>query len=116
MSVSSKESADSKVVTIHVNGRFDFAMHQEFLRAYKEFPRGERQFVVDLKGTDYMDSSAMGMLLQLRDYGSKSGSVELVNGNDAVLEILRIANFDKLFKVACEKESAVSPRAGLRGD
>ena len=40
------------------------------------------------------------MLLQLRDYGAKDQSMQLVNGNDGVREILRIANFDKLFKIA----------------
>ncbi|HPE81377.1 MAG TPA: STAS domain-containing protein [Gammaproteobacteria bacterium] len=100
MSVTTTVSNDGKVVTIHVSGRFDFAMHQDFLRAYKEHPRGEKGFVVDLKNAEYMDSSAMGMLLQLRDYGAKDQSMQLVNGNDGVREILRIANFDKLFKIA----------------
>jgi len=100
MSVTTSVSDDGKRVTIQVSGRFDFSTHQEFLRAYKEHPRGEKAFVVDLKNADYMDSSAMGMLLQLRDYGNKDRAVELVNGNDDVREILRIANFDKLFKVA----------------
>lgn len=100
MSITTSESGDGKKVTIHVNGRFDFAAHQEFLHAYKQHPRGEKSFVVDLKNTDYMDSSAMGMLLQLRDYGDKGQTMELINGNEGVREILRIANFDKIFKVA----------------
>lgn len=100
MSITTSVSGDGKVVTIHVSGRFDFAKHQEFQRAYKEHPRGEKCFVVDLKNAEYMDSSAMGMLLQLRDYGSKDQPMALLNGNEGVREILRIANFDKLFKVA----------------
>lgn len=100
MSITSSESSDGKKVTIHVSGRFDFAAHQEFLRAYKQHPRGEKAFAVDLKNTEYMDSSAMGMLLQLRDYGAKDQAMELINGNEGVREILRIANFDKIFKVA----------------
>lgn len=100
MSITTSVSNDGKVVTIQVSGRFDFAAHQEFLRAYKEHPRGEKAYVVDLKNTDYMDSSAMGMLLQLRDYGVKEQPMQLVNSNDGVREILRIANFDKIFKVA----------------
>ena len=100
MSVTSNESDDGKVVTIHVNGRFDFSAHQEFMQAYKGHPKGEKRSVVDLKNTEYLDSSAMGMLLQLRDFGDKSSEIEIVNGNEAVQEILRIANFDKLFKVA----------------
>ena len=100
MSITTSQSDDGKTVTIHVSGRFDFAVHQDFLQAYKQHPRGEKTFVVDLKNTDYMDSSAMGMLLQLRDYGMKDKATQLVNGNDGVREILRIANFDKIFDVA----------------
>lgn len=100
MSITTSESSDGNQVTIHVSGRFDFAAHQEFLQAYKKHPRGEKSFIVDLKNTDYMDSSAMGMLLQLRDYGAKDQDMSLVNSNDGVREILQIANFDKIFKVA----------------
>lgn len=100
MSITTSQSEDGKQVTIHVSGRFDFAAHQEFLRAYKQHQPGEKAFIVDLKDTDYMDSSAMGMLLQLREYGRKDQATELVNGNDGVREILRIANFDRLFAVA----------------
>ena len=85
----------------------------------KEHPRGEKGFVVDLKNAEYMDSSAMGMLLQLRDYGAKDQSMQLVNGNDGVREIPRIANFDKLFKIAwsrvCRRGDAwPRPLAGCR--
>jgi len=100
MSVTTSVSDDGKTVTINVDGRFDFAVHQQFLLAYKEHPRGEKCFVVNLQGAEYMDSSALGMLLQLRDHGTSACDVELRNGNEGVLEILRIANFDKLFKVA----------------
>lgn len=98
MGVRSSESGD--LVTIHIQGRFDFFTHQEFLRAYKSYPKGVKHFVVDLSGADYMDSSAMGMLLQLREHANTDIPVELAKGNEGILEILRIANFDKLFKVA----------------
>ena len=100
MTITTSVSKDGDLVTIHVNGRFDFATHQEFMRAYKQHPRGEMSFVVDLKNTDYMDSSAMGMLLQLRDYSNRNRMTELANSNDGVRQILRIANFDKIFSVA----------------
>ncbi len=62
--------------------------------------RGEMGFVVDLAEAEYMDSSAMGMLLQLREHSSKvKDSVVLANGNDAINEILKIANFGKLFLI-----------------
>jgi len=99
MSVSTTASSDEKEVTIHVTGRFDFSTHRDFVMAYKGYPKGEVYFIVDLKGADYMDSSAMGMLLQLREYGKSDKDVRLINGNDGILEILRIANFDKLFTI-----------------
>jgi anti-anti-sigma factor len=100
MAVSSVESEDGKVVTIRVTGRFDFASHEAFLHAYRAYGRGEKRFVVDLQDAEYMDSSAMGMLLQLREYSEKDADVALMNGNETVREILQIANFDKLFEVA----------------
>jgi anti-anti-sigma factor len=99
MAITSSESDDGRTVTIHVAGRFDFATHQEFMQAYKAYARGEKSYIVDLKNAEYLDSSAMGMLLQLRDYSTDDSNIELANGNDAVIEILRIANFDKLFKL-----------------
>jgi len=99
MSVSTTVSSDQNEVTIQVTGRFDFSTHREFVSAYKEHPKGELFFVVDLQGADYMDSSAMGMLLQLREYAKGDKNVRLINGNDGIREILRIANFDKLFTI-----------------
>jgi anti-anti-sigma factor len=99
MAVNATESEDKTQVTIHVAGRFDFSCHQEFIGAYSGFPKGEKEYVVDLENTDYMDSSAMGMLLQLRDHSRNGNGVSLTNPNESVSEILRIANFDKLFKI-----------------
>jgi len=98
MAVNTNESGN--IVTIKVEGRFDFATHQDFQKAYKAFPKGEKNFVVDLSSTEYMDSSAMGMLLQLREHADNSKRIELNNGSEGIKEILRIANFDKLFAVA----------------
>jgi anti-anti-sigma factor len=100
MSISYDLSPDENSVTIVISGRFDFSTHQEFMRAYKAFPKGEKNYVVDLTNAEYMDSSAMGMLLQLREHSAKnSDGVILKNGNEAVQDVLRIANFGKLFDI-----------------
>ncbi len=99
MPVSSSIAEDGTTVTIRVAGRFDDSTHREFQRSYQRYPRGEKRFVVDLAATDYLDSPASGMLPQLREYAAGSLSVERVNGNAAIDELLRIANFDKLFKI-----------------
>ena len=97
MPITSDLSEDQAIVTIKVVGRFDFSTHQDFVQAYKVFAKGEKAFVVDLAEAEYMDSSAMGMLLQLREYNRAGDNVVLANGNEAVSDVLRIANFGKLF-------------------
>lgn len=97
MSISSSLSNDGATVIIRVTGRFDFSTHQDFVQSYKGFPKGEKRFVVDLTGAEYLDSSAMGMLLLLREYGRQDSQVVLQNGSDVVMDILSIANFGKLF-------------------
>lgn len=83
------------VVTIYVDGRFDFNCHQQFRRAYEGFP-GMREYVVDLSATEYLDSSALGMLLVLREQAGRA-KLRIVNCKPAVRRILDIANFKTLF-------------------
>jgi anti-anti-sigma factor len=100
MFIISELSEDRKTVTLKIAGRFDFSTHQEFMQAYKAFPKGDKIFVVDLSQTDYLDSSAMGMLLQLREHSVvQENNVVLKNGNEAVRDILQIANFGKIFTI-----------------
>ena len=99
MSITTSLCDDAKVVTIHVQGRFDSSKHWAFHRAFTEHTRGKRYFVVDRKPADYTDSVAMRML-QLRDYGAKGRAIELVNGGADTLEILHSANLDKIFRAA----------------
>ncbi|MRR49994.1 MAG: anti-sigma factor antagonist [Rhodocyclaceae bacterium] len=88
--------------TIRLQGRFDFNSHREFRdvvdQALKEAATKEIQ--VDLGGVDYLDSSALGMLLMLRDKArGASKAVSLANCRGAVKQVLDIANFAKLFTI-----------------
>lgn len=92
---------DSKT-TIILQGRFDFNAHREFREAVdKVMPETPREIRVDLGGVDYLDSSALGMLLMLRDKARSVGKeVVLVNARGAPKQVLDIANFGKLFQLA----------------
>ncbi|MGY2273448.1 MULTISPECIES: STAS domain-containing protein [Pseudomonas] len=101
MSVESEVSLDGKKLTIAVKGRFDFGSHQTFRDAYERFYKVPELYVVDLKDTTYVDSSALGMLLLLRDHaGGDEAEVRVVNSNSDVRKILAISNFDKLFDIS----------------
>ncbi|MDH5570264.1 MAG: STAS domain-containing protein [Gammaproteobacteria bacterium] len=100
MGVSINLSKDDKVLTIKISGRFDFSMHNDFRNAYKDNNLSNGVYVIDLKDTEYMDSSALGMLLLLKEYSSTNSSkIKIVHASAEIREILDIASFDKLFLI-----------------
>ncbi|MBI4754330.1 MAG: STAS domain-containing protein [Betaproteobacteria bacterium] len=88
---------------IRLNGRFDFSAHREFRSAVDEVLRGRSvsQIEVDLGKVAYLDSSALGMLLMLRDKARGNNcAVALANCGGSVRQVLEIANFSKLFPIS----------------
>lgn len=101
MAITSQPSSDGQELTIRIQGRFDFGAHQEFRDAYERINLTPARYVVDLKGTTYLDSSALGMLLLLRDHaGGDHAQIRLLNCNQDVRKILAISNFEQLFQIA----------------
>jgi anti-anti-sigma factor len=75
-------------------------MYEKFREAYERGSR-ETRYIVDLADVASMDSSALGMLLVLRDQrGSDSASVEIAHCSAEVRKILQIANFERLFHIS----------------
>ena len=100
MAVSRQISDDGSKLTIKISGRFDFSAHKDFRESYEEVGEKPEQFCVDLSSTEYLDSSALGMLLLLRDHaGGDAARVKIINCNPDVLKILRISNFEQLFTI-----------------
>jgi HptB-dependent secretion and biofilm anti anti-sigma factor len=89
--------------TILVSGKFDFAVHREF-RTRSEQALGEAgvsEIVVDLSQATYLDSAALGMLLLTKERGaSVSKRIALRSVPGTVQDVLKVANFDKLFPAA----------------
>jgi anti-anti-sigma factor len=101
MAISTQLSADGQELTIAIQGRFDFGAHQEFRDAYERVEGMPKRYQVDLQGTTYLDSSALGMLLLLRDHaGGDHAQIRLLNCNGDVRKILAISNFEQLFQIA----------------
>jgi anti-anti-sigma factor len=100
MAITSTVSPDGNQITIYIQGRFDFSSHQEFRNAYEKLSQTPSQYRVDLQGTSYLDSSALGMLLLLRDYaGGEQSKIQIVNCAPDVKKILLISNFEQLFDI-----------------
>lgn len=94
-------SANGSDITIRIAGRFDFSLHKDFRGASDKINAATKQVIVDLGRTEYVDSSALGMLLILREkMGGDPKAVRITNAKSDVRKVLDIANFDKLFTIA----------------
>ena len=70
--------------TLTLAGRFDFSIHRDFRRHYEEIlgTPGIRHLDVNLARVEYIDSSALGMLLLLREKaGGRRIHIKLSNAS-----------------------------------
>ncbi|MBS4097358.1 MAG: STAS domain-containing protein [Sulfuricella sp.] len=107
MTINIKQDGDTAVLAL--NGRFDFSIHGDFKNARDEVLqiKGIKEVTVDLTNVQYMDSSALGMLLILRENANLSNlRVSLRSTEGFVQQVLRVANFQNIFTILPESGSA----------
>lgn len=90
------------VASLKLAGEFTFRDHQAFSQAVNKLLAGEwTSLMVDFAGVEYIDSSALGMLLLLRHrVNAKNRNVSLCNCTGTVKHVLDIANLHKLFTIS----------------
>jgi anti-anti-sigma factor len=89
-------------LVIRLTGRFDFTTRQQFSVEIdsKLASTGSGDIRVEMGGVDYIDSSALGMLLMLRDKAKKlNRNVVLANASGSVSRALSSAQFERLFPI-----------------
>ena len=87
---------------ISMSGRFDFQIHREFKEAYTGLLNNDaiREIEIEMSRLEYMDSSALGMLLLLNERAKAvNKSISLLNASGMVAQVLEVANFGKLFNI-----------------
>lgn len=98
MEVLSSQLGKKEVISL--SGQFVMSKHQDFYRAMSAALQNlnTEEIVVDLAGVHYLDSSACGMLIMLRQKAIETGkTVALASATGSVREALNIMNFGKLF-------------------
>jgi anti-anti-sigma factor len=93
-------TVSERQLTIGVEGRFDFRIYDSFRNAYEDIGEPIEKYIIDLAAAEYMDSSALGMLLLLREFaGGDDANIQLSSPNAEIRNVLDIANFGKLFTI-----------------
>lgn len=102
MSIRSSLTNEGHAVTIYIDGRFDASSLEEFRKSYENIDSHKiKQYIVDLEKTIHLDSSALGMLLVLRDYaGGDNSDIVVSNCSPEVKKIFAISSFERLFTIA----------------
>ncbi len=86
-------------VTIILGKQLDFNSVEEFRRAYSE--NNMKTCIIDFRDTEYMDSSGLGMLLNMKRYlEGKTDDIKLINCRPQVKKILLISRFELKFTIS----------------
>lgn len=100
MNIESKLSEDNKVLFIGIRGKFNFNLLNEFRKSYSTTDPDPEKYVIDLGKTSEVDSSALGMLLNMQRYLKKAdGEITLINCNPDVQRVFQITKFGEKFNI-----------------
>lgn len=97
-SVSIEVDAEANRATIVVAGAFDFNLHRRFCDAFRSADVGN--YLVDLRSTTFLDSAALGALLQVKEHAAqRGGTLEVLPAAGTIAETLKMAHFDQLMTI-----------------
>ncbi len=85
---------------ISLPDKFDFSFHKEFTKEYDDsiVNTDISEIVLDFSRVNYLDSSALGMMVLLyRKAQACNKKVAVKNVSGKTAEILKMANFQKLY-------------------
>jgi len=90
---------DQSEAVIGIDGRFDFSLVNEFRQTYTVLGDSHSKFTLDFRNTEHMDSSALGMLINMRKHFGDATVITIKNPRPQIKKILAISKFDKKFTI-----------------
>ena len=88
--------------TVKLDGNFNYSNHKQIKDLIEPIIEDFncKTLCFDFDGVSYIDSSALGMLLLIREkVFNESKELKLINVKGIVLDVFEIANFKKLFSI-----------------
>lgn len=87
---------------IAMSGHFDFKVYLDFKAAYTPLLDNVavHEIEIEMCKVDYLDSSALGMLMLLYEHAKAVNKVvSLLNSSSVVTKLLEVANFSRVFSI-----------------
>ncbi|MCR8923963.1 STAS domain-containing protein [Dasania sp. GY-MA-18] len=93
-------SQQEQEFTITLDEKFNFDSVEQFREAYTD--KNAETYIVDFRATEYMDSSGLGMLLNMRRYLTEKNisTIKLINCRPQIKKVLIISRFESKFIIA----------------
>ena len=98
LSITTSEAPGKFVIGL--SGQFDFYSNKEFRRAYDSALKNTQitEIEINLAQVNHIDSSALGMLLMLKDKAGETGQKIILSGaTGTLMDVMKVASFDTLF-------------------
>ena len=100
MSIERIASINGNEVTLEIKGNFDATIYDDFKMAFSDTLGTVKTYEVDLSGVTYMDSTALGFLIMLRDHaGSIHANIKVCNPSEYARNKLKKALFHNIFEI-----------------
>ncbi|MCK5664489.1 MAG: STAS domain-containing protein [Thiotrichaceae bacterium] len=100
MSVATRITNNNSTLVISITGKFDFDLRNEFRQTYNNDAAKSLAVIVELNSTQTIDSSALGMLLNMqRSLNKADGEISIINCNPEILKIFQITHLDQKFSI-----------------
>lgn len=93
---------DKNQLTVMVYGPFTAELHRVFVAAYKNCPDTILRVVLDMRHSTYMDSTALGMLVMMREHFStlkQNVEITITHLNPTLETLFKQVCFNRLFTV-----------------
>lgn len=113
-----EEDLDGRTHVIAVTGEIHVSTAPEFSRRLNAaIAHGKTAVVLDLSGTEFIDSTGLSVLLNgLRKVTRQHGRMAIVCTNPTVLRLFEITRLDSTFDIYASREEALErARAGYSG-
>lgn len=91
----------SDIETIRLPNRFDYSFHRRFGELYAPLVDNSpcKEIVLDFTQVEYLDSSALGMMVLLQKKSAAHAKrVKIKGAKGATEDILKMANMQKIFE------------------
>ncbi|MBF0256233.1 MAG: STAS domain-containing protein [Gammaproteobacteria bacterium] len=99
MASSIKSFTSGDTTTLAVSGDFKFDLYTDFRNAVDAVDP-KSKLILDLGQVSSMDSSAMGMLLNMKQsLGRNDREIRITKAPDNILKLLLMARFDRKFEI-----------------